>query len=191
MKYLLLALLLGTFCVGCALEGSAPTPSPTQSLSSRKLVLGQSFLKKQKFEEAAVTLREALDLLEKENAPAEIQEEARKSCTIALKEAGGFTASRRLWKDMGQKPPGPSKEGIRMLARAEKMMRMQGDELVTQASEDLKGGAESKASATLEAAIELYEEAGQSEAQLKVANKLRDEIVASLLDNPRSKQPTE
>jgi tetratricopeptide (TPR) repeat protein len=167
--------------VGCAPQmESSPTPTPAKSLFAQ----ADEMLEAQDFEGAAVAFREVLDDLENSNADPERQRLAREKCTKALVEAGGFAGSQRLWEEMGQKNPESKMEAERMKARAERMMIMQAEELLVQASDDLKQGRRSKALATAQAAERLYEGAGA-----EVDQKARlDEFLGKLKspeDHPR------
>jgi hypothetical protein len=117
----------------------------------------------QNYEGAAVAYREVLDHMEVSGANPDQQRLVREKCTEALVEAGGFCSSRRVWMEMGLKNPESKMEADRMKARAERMMLMQGEELLVQASEDLTQGHRSKALATANACKVLFEGAGASE----------------------------
>lgn len=156
---------------GCSSISSA-SPTPSGSPTWSPLVQGDQYLASKDYENAAVAYRQALDEMESSERPLHEQDKVRQHCTLALVEAGGFSASQRLWKEMAQKEPASKKEANRMQARAERMMTAQGRELLAQARVDLKDGHRSKALATAQAAQQLFDrtkalEREQAEALVK------------------------
>lgn len=190
MRSLLLVLLATIPICGCQPEPTPPSPTPTPAWEL-KLQEGVTHYEQQSYEDAAVALRETLDLMESQNVPEFKVTIAQERCTAALAKAGGFVESQELWRGMLVKNPDSETEAKRMILRAEKFMRLQGDELVTQAQADHAEGHPSKAAATLRAAIYLYQKAGGSETQETAALKLLEEFEGKTSPSPTPSEAPE
>lgn len=179
MRALFLFILILLSSSGCARkETVAATPTPRTDLE-----LADDLFNAQDYEGAALAYRDILDRLERTNAPSNRQRSVREKCTRAMVEAGGFADSRRLWSEMVEKNPESKMEARRMQARAERMMLMQGEELLQQAADDLAQGHRSKALATAKACHILFEDAGADETQTARSQEMVRKLQAT--ESPR------
>lgn len=178
LTWMLALCLSATF--GCANQKPVAAPSPTPNPIAELVSSGEAALEGQDYEKAALSFRDALDLIEEDRETAPM---VQTQCTLALMEAGGYRSSRQLWSDMLHKNPKAGQEAKRMVRRAEKFMKMQAEELLNQAALDLKEGKRLKAQATAEASLQLFQEAQGSKEQIRATTEF-----LSSLESP--KQPS-
>lgn len=188
--YVIFCIMTLVLLAGCQPETSSLPPSPTPDVLQTLLLKAQAALDSKEYERSALAYRDALNLLEEGEASEEKLAPIREKCTQALIQAGGFVGSRQLWLEMAQKNPESQSEATRMVSRAEKMMKLQGDELVGQAEFDLKEGHRNRAISTVSAALQLYDIAGGSEPQVKAATTLLETIKSGKTPDSAKASPT-
>ena len=173
-RILLAVLLLALVgCQSAEPRSAAETPSPLAT--ARELALqGQNSLQQDEHEDAALKLRDALTQLSAAGAEAAEIQQVEDSCVLALKEAGGFSSSRRLWLGVAKRNPDSQSQAKRMVARAERMMTSQSAELLQVAKEDFAEGKQAVAKCTARAALELLTEIGAPQVQIQEAGKVLD-----------------
>ncbi len=175
----MLLLLAGTLATGCAAPMSQTNPTPTQSQTQTLLEQARTATQAGDHENAALTLRGAVEVMARETPDSPELEAARARCAKAMVEAGGNRASFQLWTDLAQKNPS-STEAKRMVARARSLMLQQAEELRGQAKLDADESRPQAALCTAIASRDLLEEAGGTSAEKTRAKKLIQDLSASL-----------
>lgn len=162
-------ILLLLLFLSCSPAPAPPLNTPTPSPLEQALTRGQDLFEQKDYEGAALSWRDALNLMEQAAAPEQQLKSVREQCSEAMVKAGGFEESRQLWTDMAAKNPDSAEEAQRMVKRAERMMALQASELLAQSQTDLKEGHRQRALSTAAAAITLYRSVPEQEKALEEA----------------------
>lgn len=160
---------------GCTKPPVSPKPSPV-ALSQSDTLIDQARVATEggDHESAALALREAVELLARENPQSQDLVATRALCTEAMVKAGGNTESFRLWRTLVSEDPS-NVDAKRMEARARSLMLQQADELLDQAKADFRSGKAQTALCTARASEILMTEAGgPDESRARVSKFLKD-----------------